>query len=225
VLGLYWTLEYELAFYALCFLLLKAGWLNRRGVMAGGVIVFLGGFVAGFAALVVLHRQLPGDLGVVSLNMGALFVGALWRQQVDGELKGLERLVLIGALGLIFAGIPLACAYAILIRHSAQPFFIQFPISYAAGFGIFLAMTSVAKVRWRGLAWLGLISYSLYLLHPVAIYGMTDAFAHGAPGAHWPVWAQMLVAAVISVALAAGAFHLIERPAIEIGRRLAARRT
>jgi peptidoglycan/LPS O-acetylase OafA/YrhL len=81
-------------------------------------------------------------------------------------------------------------------------------------------MTSFAKIRWRPLAWIGLVSYSLYLLHPVVIYVMRFNFDHHGPGAGWPVGLQMLLAAGLSITLAAAAFYLVERPGIELARRL-----
>jgi len=220
VMGLYWTLEYELAFYALCLGLLLAGLIHRRGVMAALTAIFMAGYLVGFGALAVLHRQGPGDLGLVSLNFAVLFLGALWRRYLDGQLGRAERLVLLAALAAILVATPAACAWVVIARHSANPFFVYFPVSYGAGVGLFLLMTGPAKVRWRPLAWMGLVSYSLYLLHPVAIYLMAWGFARGLPGAHAPVWAQMLVAATLSAALAALVFYAVERPATELGRRL-----
>jgi peptidoglycan/LPS O-acetylase OafA/YrhL len=225
VMGLYWTLEYELAFYALVLGLLLSGWLHRRGVMAALTALFMAGYLAGYAALLVLHRQAPGDLGLVSLNLAMLFLGALWRSHLDGELGRLERLVLLGALGVVWVATPLACAWAIYGRGSPNAFFVHFPVSYAAGVGLFVLMTGPLKVRWRPLAWLGLTSYSLYLLHPVVIYLMNFGFVRGWPGAHAPVWVQMLVAAGLSIALAACVFYAVERPATELGRRLSRGRT
>ncbi|MGH6911087.1 MAG: acyltransferase family protein, partial [Phenylobacterium sp.] len=172
-----------------------------------------------FAMLVALHRQQPGDLGAVALNFACLFLGALWRRCLDGQLGGLERLALAGALAVIWIATPAACAYAILVYGSKSPFFVAFPASYAAGVALFVAMTSFAKVRWRPLAWVGLVSYSLYLLNPVVIYGMRYAFDHGAPGRDWPIGLQMLAAAALSIALAAAAFYAVERPGIGLGRR------
>ncbi len=225
VMGLYWTLEYELIFYGACLVLLWSGGLRRRGVMAAIAAVLTAGYLAGFAALLATHSQAPGDLGVVCLNLAILFLGALWRSFLDGQLSRLEKLVLAGVLGVVWVATPAACAWAVLGRGSANPFFVFFPASYALGVGLFISMTSWAKLRWRPLAWVGLTSYSLYLLHPVIIYLMAWGFAHGLPGAHAPVWAQMLVAAALSVGLAAAAFYAVERPATELGRRLSRART
>ncbi len=220
VMGSYWTLEYELAFYGLCLVLFKSGVLHARWTAAIATLACLGLFMLGFALLVVLHRQQPGDLGTIALNLGCLFLGALWRRRLDGQLRGLERPMLTGALAVFWVFTPAACAYAIFGHGSDNPFYVTFPICYGAGVALFIAMTSVARVRWRPLAWIGLVSYSLYLLHPVVIYAMRYAFDHGAPGRDWPTGVLMLIAAALSTALAAAAFHLVERPGIELGRRL-----
>jgi peptidoglycan/LPS O-acetylase OafA/YrhL len=225
VMGLYWTLEYELGFYVLCLGLFKAGLLHRRYAAAAMTALFLALYLAGFAAMLILHHQQPADLGVVALNFGILFLGALWRRHLDGKLDGLERLALWGALALVLIVTPAACAYAIYRYSSHNDFFVRFPASYAAGVALFIAMTSFAKVRWRPLAWLGLVSYSLYLLHPVALYVITyDIQVHG-PGAAAPVGVQMAIAAALSILLAAAAFYLVEKPAIDLGHRLTRPRT
>jgi peptidoglycan/LPS O-acetylase OafA/YrhL len=223
VMGSYWTLEYELAFYALCLVAFKAGLLDRQYFAAFAVSLFLGAYVAGFAALVVLDSQRYGDLGVMSLNLGCLFLGALWRRFLDGRLDAFEKLVLAGALALFFFVTPAACAYAVLARGSDNPFFIQFPVSYGVGVALFVAMTSVLKVRWRPLAWIGVVSYSLYLLHPVVTYAMRYAFERGGPGATLPVGVQMIIAAILATGLAALAFQLVERPAIAYSHRITSR--
>lgn len=224
VIGLYWTLEYELAFYALCLLLFKAGVLHRRYVAAAITALFLASYVLGFAGLVLLDNQSLANLGVVSLNFGCLFLGALWRRALDGRLDVIEKVVLAGALALFWIVTPAACAYAVYGQGSDNPFYVQFPTSYAVGVALFVAMTSVAKVRWWPLAWVGLVSYSLYLLHPVVIYPLRFAFERQAPGADLPVGVQMLAAAALSILLAAAAFYLVERPAIDQGRKLTGRR-
>jgi peptidoglycan/LPS O-acetylase OafA/YrhL len=215
VMASYWTLEYELAFYGLCLVLFKSGVLHARWTAAVSTAVCLALFMLGFALLVVLHRQRFGDLGTIALNFGCLFLGALWRRHLDGQLVGLERLILVGALAVVWVFTPAACAYAIFGRGSDNPFYVTFPVCYAAGVAVFVAMTSFAKVRWRPLAWVGLVSYSLYLLHPVVIYVMRFVFDHHGPGTGWPVGLQMLLAAALSIA-----FYLVERPSIDLGHRL-----
>jgi peptidoglycan/LPS O-acetylase OafA/YrhL len=219
VMASYWTLEYELAFYGACLVLFKSGVLHARWTAAIATSVFLILFMLGFALLLIMHSQRFADLGTVALNFACLFVGAVWRRQIDGQLQGLERLALAGALAVFWVFTPAACAYAIFGHGSDNPFYVTFPASYAAGIAVFVAMTSFAKVRWRPLAWVGLVSYSLYLLHPVVIYVMRFIFDRHGPGADWPVGLQMLLAAALSIALAAAAFYLVERPGIVLARR------
>ena len=77
-------------------------------------------------------------------------------------------------------------------------------------------------VRWpRFLTWLGLISYSVYLLHPLLI----EIYHHLRwTQADHTIWLQLLIAAVfvlILIAVSSLTYLLVERPMQNIGRRLA----
>jgi peptidoglycan/LPS O-acetylase OafA/YrhL len=87
-------------------------------------------------------------------------------------------------------------------------------------FGIGLALR---HVTWpRILTWLGLISYSVYLLHPALI----EVYRHLTWTAHHSFWVQVVVDAlflVILIALCSATYLLVERPMQGVGRRLAKR--
>ncbi len=87
-------------------------------------------------------------------------------------------------------------------------------------FGIGLAFR---HVTWpRVLTWLGLISYSVYLLHPALI----EVYRHLGWTAHHSFWVQILVDALflaILVAVCSATYLLVERPMQDVGRRLARR--
>jgi peptidoglycan/LPS O-acetylase OafA/YrhL len=85
----------------------------------------------------------------------------------------------------------------------------------------FAAGMVLREVRWpRILTWLGLISYSVYLLHPMLI----DVFRHMGWTAHNAFGPQLLVDTLFLVILVAACsltYLLVERPMQNAGRRLA----
>src|SRR5580700_8242843 len=87
-------------------------------------------------------------------------------------------------------------------------------------FGIGLAFR---HVTWpRILTWLGLISYSVYLLHPALI----EVYRHLTWTAHNSFWVQVLVDALflaILIAVCSATYLLVERPMQGVGRRMAKR--
>ena len=87
-----------------------------------------------------------------------------------------------------------------------------------ATFAIGMALRHLAWPRF--LTWLGLISYSVYLLHPLLI----EFYRYLPWTAHHSFWVQVLVDAVFLVALIAlcsATYLLVERPMQNVGRRLA----
>jgi peptidoglycan/LPS O-acetylase OafA/YrhL len=87
-------------------------------------------------------------------------------------------------------------------------------------FAIGLALRHVAWPRF--LTWLGLISYSVYLLHPALI----EIYRHLSWTAHHSFRVQVLVDALflaILIAMCSATHLLVERPMQNVGRRLAKR--
>jgi peptidoglycan/LPS O-acetylase OafA/YrhL len=71
----------------------------------------------------------------------------------------------------------------------------------------------------RFLTWLGLISYSVYLLHPPLI----EVYRHMAWTAHHSFWTQLLIDAlflIILIAVCSLTYLVVERPMQDVGRRL-----
>jgi peptidoglycan/LPS O-acetylase OafA/YrhL len=87
----------------------------------------------------------------------------------------------------------------------------------------FGAGLALRHLRWpRFLTWLGLISYSVYLLHPALI----QVYRHLPGTAHHSFWIQLLVDAlflVILLAVCSATYLLVERPMQGLGRRLSHR--
>jgi peptidoglycan/LPS O-acetylase OafA/YrhL len=73
-------------------------------------------------------------------------------------------------------------------------------------------------------AWLGMISYSVYMMHPVVIdvYAGIPALAHGPK----PFWLQCLLASALLAAivgLASVTYYFVEKPMQRLGRKVARR--
>ena len=87
-------------------------------------------------------------------------------------------------------------------------------------FGTGLALRHVAWPRY--LTWLGLISYSIYLLHPALI----QIYRHLPGTAHHSFWVQVAIDALFLATLLAvcsATYLFVERPMQDVGRRLARR--
>lgn len=157
-----------------------------------------------------LAQQLTRSL-IDTVRYGLFFVLgiglAVRSDEVNAWLKQARSQTLLWVLAFVLLGLPYLAGYV--------------ELAYAAGATLLLALC-MHSVRARQvlrapvLAWLGKISYSLYLVHLVVLLSLVHAL-HGV----LPVPAILAIGVVSSLAIADLTNRLLELPANRIGKRLA----
>jgi peptidoglycan/LPS O-acetylase OafA/YrhL len=71
-------------------------------------------------------------------------------------------------------------------------------------------------LRLRGLAWVGLVSYSFYLYHTIVIAQLAKSIRNGNPPHGYAF--VLIVSAALSLACAAASYYLVERPMMRLRR-------
>lgn len=205
----FWTLTFEIQFYlVLCGALCLATAADRRGWAFGRRLIFALLFALALAgATGVTDRIVPG---LFIHFWHAFFVGTLAYWSIAGRRFRLPLAILVLAIQLP-------------IHHEESGFAIV-----SAATALILLATSLNGWIYRGLngrvfQWLGLISYSLYLLHnPVT--GAAAFLGRKLHGEGVAADCAVLAEAVAASILAAAAYYyLVERAAHRLSRRIAMR--
>lgn len=227
ILGLYWTLQTELVFYGLCVLLFLSGLLRSAFALAALTLLFscihLVPWTLGTLGIPLPFTASPG-VAVLALHLGIMCWGALFRMWYDSEpLRLWAKAAVVGFVGCwaLLGSYGMAFHY---LKADNVPL-MQFVMPYSLGVLLFALLASVVRVRAAFLVWLGTISYSLYLLHPVVMNVLLRLVDTGSPWVQgWPTGAYMLATAALTIVLSAATYRWIEQPAMRIGAALAARR-
>ena len=219
--GLYWTLLVELEFYLLCVMLLLLRSLDN----AWRLFALAASLTAVYSTEIFVRWEggtspIGPAVAFASLNFSMMFTGTLYRMiVVEGGHSADRRLqwAFGGFLSWHLIALPLATIPAIGVGNNAT-------IPYALGMLLFITGVSVVKIRAPLFDWLGRISYSLYLFHPVVfmslLWGMQFVPAASTLRAqHLGIY--VLVNALLSAALATLVYRCVERPGMEAGRRIA----
>lgn len=214
ILGLCWTLQIELAFYALSAALFAAGLLQRAGIVAAVVA----GLAAwhGVVGLVVLAGGPLLPIGWPTF-LALMFGGTLIRFADQGMIR---RPI---AVWLVFSLVParLLASLAVAGFHWADwPKWLAEFLPVALAVAAFLIVDHRKVLRWRPLAWMGTISYSIYLLHTLVAEAVGAGLRALSLTLDPLLTGGVVLAATVLCSWAS--FVLIEAPFIRIGRRLAA---
>jgi peptidoglycan/LPS O-acetylase OafA/YrhL len=229
VLGVYWTLETELVFYALCWLLWRGGWLESRRILIALIIGCCAAWLAqrGLVRADLLPPNFPAPWKAMPRHLALMFWGALFRvvyEETDGfraAVAGNRQVWLLAGLGVLLMVLDGPRGF----RFSARAPFAA-PSAYVVAPLLFAIWVAVWRVRWGPLAWLGRISYSFYLFHlliAVPLVTWLGSQAHAA----WrggPLVLYIGAAFVLTTALSALVYYSVELPSIALGKRLAAAR-
>lgn len=222
--GVYWTLQTELVFYALCVGLFLIGGLRSIWVLSSLVFVLTAAYIAP-PLLNGIGIHLPSitnpTVGAMCLNLGVMFWGTLFRAWIEQR-----PFPLIGKVAL-FGYVVCWCGLAIMAIKllSVNDAYWKLYGTYAIGVVLFSVLTTTKKVSTTWLAWLGTISYSIYLFHPVVMY--TISWNVQASNIEWikgwTTGSYMLLTVVLTVLLSAITHRYVELPAIRLGDYLSKR--
>jgi peptidoglycan/LPS O-acetylase OafA/YrhL len=213
----YWTLLVEIVFYVLCVGLLLCRSLHspRRVAIVCASLAALHLF--GVFMVWIGRPVLTIDAAFWMLNLSVMFWGTLYRFDLRGER--IARLVFLG-VGIVYV---LALPIASMAIGKSLPIYT---VSYAIGFLVFIAGTRIARIETRLTDWLGRVSYSTYLFHPIVFYPIWSWLMHQPVASPWRTQhlAVYLVANLVLTLIAASlVFRFVERPMIRLGHRLATR--
>lgn len=219
ILGLYWTLLVELIFYAACAGLYAVGLLHRpRALVAALILLTVWFALQEGLGLRSTSRDLS-SLNDLPVYLGLMFTGALLRFWHDG--KPLERWVK-SVLVAILAVFILPIARGVKLDEGQLLFNFNSDSGRAVAVMFFLLFAMRFRLAHPVLGWLGAISYSLYLFHPVAAQfwrWVTDR-----PGFEllqgWDLGASLALVVALTTVVASIAYRFVERPMIALGRRL-----
>ncbi|WP_084265926.1 acyltransferase family protein [Actinomadura macra] len=188
---------------------------RRRSVRRAGIAVAL--VLA--LTLLILDSRIGG---VESLCIIAtMFAGTAIRGIQDGRLRAWPAAAMVALVPVLslLAGLRPPATWA--AQANVQSLGLDWSIAVAAAWLTFLAGLALRhRAMPRALVWLGLVSYSVYLLHPLVVQAIWRAAGDpsGQPAIERLAWGGVLVSGVL---VAAGlAHHYVEMPAQRLGRRL-----
>jgi peptidoglycan/LPS O-acetylase OafA/YrhL len=148
-----------------------------------------------------------------------MFWGTLYRANLRGETR--SRIDACFVWGIAFFFVVLYPIAVWMIGYSRA-----YSLGYSLGVLLFIVGTRVIRIEWRPLAWLGVISYSIYLFHPVVFSPVLHWMRHLPPDSWWRSWhlgSYVIAVLLLTIAFAAIVYRFVEKPGIELGRRLARR--
>jgi peptidoglycan/LPS O-acetylase OafA/YrhL len=201
ILGQGWTLEYEMYFYVVAFIIALLVARNRSlyvaialavitpALYAASLLTPLGSFFTGFYGSLVVFEFV---IGIACYN--------IFRQASPVSFRLKAALVVIGTVAMVGLS-----QFLWLDRLFAQ--------GLPAGL-IVMGFALKGRSEHRPVVWLeefGNASYSLYLLHPFVTNGCALLFAHLLPNG-WPPY--VAVSVVVATGAAVVSYNVIEKPMI-----------
>ncbi|WP_448041567.1 acyltransferase family protein [Bradyrhizobium liaoningense] len=210
----YWTLAIELLFYAGCTILFAMGLLNQR--FTAVTIVAAAALVGTTAALLVENRTVSSVMEV-GLNLSAMFLGKIIRDTVIGGKLRWTHVAVCTLLYAIFAA-------TLSDRRFGGVYHENFFYSYSIGSAyicaalVFIAFAVFGeRMAWRPMAFVGVISYSVYLMSPFVIVVIHRLFWFGDGPLGWSIFMVAILA--LSILVSWMTYTFVEKPCISFGQR------
>ncbi|MFZ6647619.1 acyltransferase family protein [Undibacterium sp. TJN25] len=214
IMGQYWTLALELVFYGACILLFAAGYLQSfKAIML---------FLLCMLALQMVCRIIPGvdkdtlELVISFRYLDFMFFGLLYRKWLlEADKKAGKQAALILMLAfLTFGALPHLRNFV-----NGDPAALRVQASHLAAVCIFVVCTRFYQPSNAVGIFLGKISYSIYLFHPVVFYPLFFFWFQSSGLRSYP-HSFITLSMLATIAVSYGIYRIVEQPFIELGRKL-----
>lgn len=217
VIGLYWTLQIEIVFYAVCLATFLAGRLGDRRAIMGLFAVMLLGALALAGLRFATGKGLPVAL---PLSLAVMFLGFLYRK-ADDRVGPFGWRPLAIAIAVFLVALPPILYLAYRGETGIGASWQRYVVTYYSATAAFFLLTRTVRLTGRILPYLGKISYSIYLFGAVMQLVLLGVLPRSWLAGHLQLFALMVVLVTILVAIPL--YHLVEEPGIRAGRRLLTR--
>ncbi|MCH6193102.1 acyltransferase [Serratia sp. X10] len=210
IVGVYWTLFIELVFYIMCVFAFILGLLNKVRFNFISALVMLAVALAMGVARHKLDAAFPVAL---PLALSLMMFGGLWRSYLlEGDLFAKKQAIYYIA---IFACvIPLVSFYS----YGSEPgHTMRYTLTYYLSMLLFILLTTRLKIHNKFMVLMGVISYSIYLIHPSLLIVFEHLTANLDNGARY-FWGS--VGAILTLPVSYLVYKYIELPSIHFGRRV-----
>ena len=225
IIGLYWTLETEIFFYLSGLVLFLLG-KSDKPINVFMVSIFL---LVIFVPVRKISLNYPQHIGLALLpfHLSIMFWGALSRQFYDNpdlRVKILNKYISIKLLFKILTLCILAFPLASLVKGIAGHEFkyFHFGLSNILGVLFFLLLAFYFRVKNKFIVWVGTISYSMYLFHPIVFMSLFWWLKNCAPVMFSELYlgVYIIVNIMLSIIIGSIIYYLIEKPSIKLSHHL-----
>ncbi|MFE3894650.1 MULTISPECIES: acyltransferase family protein [unclassified Priestia] len=210
ILGAYWTLQIELAFYILCVFLFMFKFLQKDYM----VILNIYGWTVLALALGVV-RYITGIEMPVALPLGlaVMFFGLAFRKYKFKEGNISTKTIYITLLSFLLLMVPISF-------YSYSDSWYKYVVTYTIALLSFILLSKSSNKKYIILSFLGKISYSVYLLHPIFALAVYDQLIETGFAKVVGSYSIILLSIICALIAATISYYAIEKPMVNLGRFL-----